>query len=96
MPKYNFVCDKCEFERDTYMSISAFIKSKNQKIKCEDCDVGVLFHRVASITSIVEKSQEQSIMDIQEEVRKTVKKIRDGDRKTIDDVYGDEPNPYKK
>jgi hypothetical protein len=35
------------------------------------------------------------IIESKEEIRKTVDKIRAGDSKTINDVYGDKPNPYK-
>lgn len=96
MPKYNFVCDKCSEATIKFWSIPEFIESKSEKIKCEQCDNGVLFHKITAISSQVEKSQDQTLMDIQEEVRKTVEKIKSGNQKTVDDVYGDKPNPYKR
>jgi hypothetical protein len=36
------------------------------------------------------------IIETKEEVRKTVNKIKAGDQKTIEEIYGDRANPLKK
>jgi len=77
------------------MSVPKFLKSKEEKIKCERCKNGVLFHQIVKINSTVEKTKDQVIIEAKEEIRKTVDKIKAGDTKTINDVYGDKPNPYK-
>lgn len=94
MPSYTFACNNCSKESEKFFSIPEFIELKS-KIKCEECNNGMLFHKIASVSSIVEKSNEQIIMDIQEDVRKTVNKLSNGDLRTIEDVYGDRANPYK-
>ena len=94
MPTYTFTCNNCKQEDQKFFSIADFINQKG-KIKCEECDGGWLIHKVSSVSSLIEKSNDQIILDIQEEVQKTVNKINNGNQKVIEDVYGDRANPYK-
>jgi hypothetical protein len=80
---------------DRSLSVPQFLKTKKNKIACEHCEDGVLSHKIVNISSMIEKSKDQMIIESKEEIRKTVDKIRAGDSKTINDVYGDKPNPYK-
>lgn len=96
MPQYNFVCNICLNRIEKNLSIKDYFDLKKVEIKCEKCLKGVLSQEVVSVNSSVEKSQDQIIMESKEEVRKVVDKIRSGDSKTIDDIYGDRLNPYKK
>jgi hypothetical protein len=77
------------------MSVPQFLKTKTEKISCEQCKNGVLSHQIKSIDSMIEKSSDQITIELEEEIRKTVDKVRAGDRKTIRDIYGDKSNPYK-
>jgi predicted nucleic acid-binding Zn ribbon protein len=95
MPSYIFACKSCQHEEEKFLSIPDFINLKG-KIKCEGCNGGYLHHKISNVSSIIEKSSDQIILDIQEEVQKTVNKINNGNQKVIQDVYGDRVNPYKK
>jgi putative FmdB family regulatory protein len=96
MPNYTYACDSCQKYIEKFFSISEFLETKSKIIKCEECGDGNLIHKVNSVTAKVEKSNDQIILDIQEEVRKTVNKINNGDQRLIEDVYGDRANPYKR
>jgi hypothetical protein len=95
MPSYTFYCPECSSEREKFLSIPEFISLKS-KIKCESCDDVYLSHKISSVTARVEKSNDQIILDIQDEVQKTVNKINNGNQRVIEDVYGDRVNPYKR
>jgi NMD protein affecting ribosome stability and mRNA decay len=94
MPIYNFICDSCAKEKQNFLSIPEFISLKG-KIKCENCNGGYFIHKISSVDAKIEKSTDQIILEIQEEVQKTVNKINNGNQRVIEDVYGDRPNPYK-
>ena len=96
MPKYSFICEECLNQTECFLSLKDYFEIKSKEIKCEKCLVGVLLQQIISVNSSVEKTQDQIIMESKEEVRKTVDKIRSGDRRVIDDIYGDKLNPYKK
>lgn len=96
MPNYTYTCNACNVSVEKFFSIPDFLESKSKIIKCEECQKGSLLHKVNSVTSFVEKATDQIILDIQEEVQKTVNKINNGDQRLIEDVYGDRANPYKR
>lgn len=95
MPKYSYKCENCDNQEDKNISLQEYFKLKNKKIKCKKCENGVLIQEINNIRNLFERNKEQIIMDNKDEIHKTVEKIRAGDRKTIDDIYGDKPNPYK-
>ena len=95
MPSYTFVCPQCNREEEKFLSIPEFISLKS-KIKCESCNDKILYHKISSVGTKVEKSNDQIILDIQEEVQKTVNKINNGNQRVIEDVYGDRLNPHKR
>ena len=95
MPKYTFKCDNCGAITHKSLSIAAFFESKEKKFKCEECKDGVLSQQIVTVNTTVEKSRDQIIMETKEEVRKTVEKVITGDKKAINDIYGDKPNQYK-
>lgn len=96
MPRYNFICDACLDKTEKDLNLKDYFELKKNEIKCEKCMKGVLSQQIISIRSSIEKSTDQIIMESKEEVRKTVEKIRAGDHRAIDDIYGDTLNPYKK
>jgi len=95
MPKYTFGCSECDFIGTQNMTISEFVKKKKEKKECSQCENGVLFHKLGSISNKVDKDSSEIIDEIKEGVRKTVDKIKAGNQNTIDSIYGDTPNPYK-
>jgi predicted nucleic acid-binding Zn ribbon protein len=95
MPNYTYSCNSCNTEIEKFFSIPEFLQAKSKIIKCEACDGGELFHKVNSVSSIIERATDQIILDIQEEVQKTVNKINNGNQRVLEDVYGDRANPYK-
>lgn len=92
MPKYNFKCIDCDSIETKVMSIPDFLNKKT--VTCDKCQKE-LIHQVGRVTTKVEQSKDQILLDLKEDVRKTLDKIKSGDEKTILDVYGERPNPYK-
>jgi hypothetical protein len=95
MPSYSFVCLHCNENLELFLSIPEYLELKKGKVKCKVCDTGFISQKIVSIAATVEKSTDQLILEIQDEVRKTVNKIGKGDHRAIEDVYGDRTNPYK-
>ena len=95
MPKYTFCCNKCKNTEVKTLSISEYLKHKEEEQKCSECDAGVLSHQMGSFDRKVDRSSREIVDDIKEEVQATIKKIKAGDQRTIEDVYGHRPNPYK-
>jgi hypothetical protein len=96
MPKYTFGCDSCEHDEVRTMSITDYVKNKDERKECPQCHAGVLFQKLGRIRNRVDKDSTEIIADIREDVRKTVEKIKSGDERTIRNIYGDTQNPYKK
>lgn len=94
MPKYNFYCEECEFVDVKYLSINEFLKTKNI-IKCQDCQKTLTHIITTTINTQVSKSTDQIKFDSEDSVRKTLNKIESGNRRVIEDIYGDRPNPHK-
>jgi len=96
MPKYTFCCESCNDIQSRHYSVPEFVRLKKEKIKCTVCENGVLYQKIIAVSGTVDKDRDQIMMDAKEEVRKTVEKVRSGDRRAMDDIYGDKLNPYKK
>lgn len=96
MPIYNFICKNCLNKTKYFLNLKEYFELKKNQIKCEKCTDGVLSQEIVRVNSTIEKSPDQIIMETKEEVRKTVDRVRSGDRRAIDDIYGDKLNPYKK
>ncbi len=77
------------------MSISDFVKNKNETKECPGCNAGVLLQKLGRIRNRVDRDSSEIIAEIKEDVRKTVDKIKSGDERTIRNIYGDTKNPYK-
>ncbi len=92
MPNYNFICQNCQEQKTLNLSINDFIKLKKEILqkKCENCLIGVISIQIGQIIHTIDKSKEQIVLEVKEEVRKTVEKIESGDIKTIMDIYGEE------
>lgn len=96
MPNYTFQCNLCQSFTEKNISISEFLLLKKQKLKCENCNDGVLSQKILLINSSVEYNKDQVLMDSKEEIQKIVEKVKSGDLRSITDIYGDKPNSYKK
>lgn len=94
MPRYFFECKECGFEIDKTMSIGAYKKFKEEN-ECSECDTGVLLQRLSPVRNKIERKKEEIVAQIEEDVRKTLKKIESGDERTIRDIYGDKANTLK-
>jgi hypothetical protein len=94
MPIYNFICKKCSFFETQMMSIDLFLVQRETKRLCPECKDGFLSQKIKSVNSEVEKDKERFIMEMQDDIRKTVEKIRSGDEKAISDIYGETANPH--
>lgn len=92
MPQYSFKCDKCNSSEIKNMTITEFLKTKKIKIKCSKCSNGALNRQINLVFSEIERNKEELKIKNKEEVQEIVKKIRDGDERTIRDIYGDKPN----
>jgi putative FmdB family regulatory protein len=95
MPSYTFTCQSCQHEEVQHLSISDYLKNKDEKKQCPECEGGVLSQKLRRVRSRVDRNSDEIIQDIKEEVRKTVDKVHAGDQKTIENIYGDKVNPYK-
>lgn len=95
MPFYNFYCPSCNAESSLSMSISQYTKYKLEKNLCKECKEDFLVQRIKKISGKIDRDKEYVISEAKEEAKKTIEKIRQGDQKTIQDIYGDRPNPYK-
>lgn len=95
MPSYTYQCSQCQILNIKNWTISEYLKMKKQKLQCEICNSGVLSQQVLSINSAIEQNQDQILMNIQTEIQDIVEKVKSGDSRSIHDIYGDSPNPYK-
>jgi cytochrome c-type biogenesis protein CcmH/NrfF len=66
-----------------------FAELKNN-LKCKSCSSEKITRAFMHISSTVEKSMDKVIEDIKQDVKHIVKKIKNGDAKTIKTIYGNE------
>lgn len=91
MPTYRYGCSKCDFEISKVMSISEFLSSRKSETLCANCKDGQLVQRLSKIHSKIERTKEEQVAQIEEDVRKVVSKVHSGDEETIRKVYGEKP-----
>ena len=85
MPNYSFKCNECNTDFCIYTSIE---KYKNGNFKCESCD-SLDIKRSFGFSGFNKKlSHEENINEIKKEVKKIVKKVKQGSVKHIRDIYG--------
>ncbi len=94
MPNYTIECDTCIYMIVKRMPIPSFLLWKGEAHTCPKCG-GQLRQQIAKVGMKIEKSHDQIMADIQQEVQETVRKINSGDQKAMRDVYGDSLNPHK-
>jgi hypothetical protein len=77
------------------MSIPEYLKIKNTKNECPVCKAGVLFQKLSPVRNKIERRKEDLLSEIEEDVRKIVQKVDEGDERTISNIYGDSKNTLK-
>jgi len=89
MPLYTYSCPSCDKVSDFYLSISSFLSSKDS-LKCLLCGSEDISRNFGTVSSSVEKN----IFEIKEEIKEDIslisKKIKSGDQRTIESIYGKE------
>jgi len=95
MPTYKFICNNCNHEIIEKISINTFRKRKNEIINCPICNDGVLYYKMPMIKAKIDKAANEILAEVQEELHKTIDKVKSGDQKTIEDIYGTEINKVK-
>ena len=89
MPLYTYKCLECDSINEFNLSISIFIKTKNE-LNCKLCLSGNISRQVMPINSAVEKNLDEIINNTKEDIKKIIKKVNLGDIKTIETIYGNE------
>ncbi len=94
MPMYNFICNNCRNKTSSSMTICSFLQKKDS-LFCDKCNSGKIEVLLAPPTGKIERTKEDILREIDEEVRDIVSKINNGDEATFDDIYGNRENPLK-
>lgn len=90
MPIYDFECQKCSFLNTfRFSSVSLFLSSQIN-LKCEKCDSEDLKRSLTQLTSSIQRDKETILQQVMEDKNRIVEKIRQGDAKTIRNIYGEE------
>lgn len=97
MPSHKFRCNNCKNLVSVYFSISEFLKIKDNPEQCKECLSGLMLRDFLSIGSLskIQRSSEDIIEDIRTEAREIADKIREGDSKLFENIYGEDINKLK-
>jgi hypothetical protein len=95
MPKYNFSCKDCLHNQENHLSISEYRDLKNINLICNSCRSKNLVRVFKNTYSNIDRSTEEILAEIKNEVRSTVDKVKSGDITAISEVYGEEVNKLK-
>ena len=95
MATYTYKCQKCDTGTSLSMAIEEFLKlSENnyfENMYCDVCSNNQNFIRIFGNTcSKISKDKETLMMDIKEDARKIVNKVKNGDQNMIRQVYGED------
>jgi len=89
MPLYTYRCLDCEELTDFYLSISSFLDLKDS-LKCLECNSKNVSRALSSINSAIEKNSFEAKEEMQRDINLISKKIKSGDQRTIESIYGKE------
>jgi hypothetical protein len=95
MPKYKFLCKDCLQNQENHLSISEYRDIKNINLFCNSCTSKNLIRVFSSTHSNIDRSAEEILAEIKNEVKSTVAKINSGDITAISEIYGEEVNKLK-
>ena len=93
MPKYTYICKKCNFLKDFNFSIKEYVELEKEdffnKMPCSSCGSIGLARKVSAPFGKVERRKEEIVQKAKEEARSITNKIREGDQGAIRDIFGD-------
>jgi hypothetical protein len=95
MPKYNFLCKDCLHNQENHLTIEQYCNIKNINLFCNSCRSLNLVRSFKNTYSNIDRSAEDILADIKDEVRSVVNKVNSGDISAISEVYGEEVNKLK-
>ena len=95
MPSYNFRCSTSGVEKDFILTIPEYKNYIKDSAKCDECGRGIMVQSIGTVAKRIEKSLDQIKFEIEDDVKRIARKIREGDAQTIDDIFGDKPNEHK-
>lgn len=85
MPNYYFKCNKCEHKFSVLANINEYNENNFSCSNCNSSDIKRLFGFSGFENKL---SYEENINEIKKEVKKIVKKVKEGSVKHIRDIYG--------
>ena len=95
MPKYNFLCKDCLHNQENHLTIEQYRNIKNINLFCNICRSTNLVRSFKNTYSNIDRSAEEILADIRDEVKSVVNKVNSGDISTISEIYGEEVNKLK-
>lgn len=95
MPTYKFKCKECNNVQDEFLTINEY-NNCNNIIKCLICKKTDLQRYFGDVHGVIERKKEDILNNMQDDISKTIEKIRSGDESAINDVYGERVNPHKR
>ncbi len=90
MPSYDYKCQNCN-KLNTYRfaSVARFVSCQGT-LKCETCESVNVERIFSELDSSIKRDKETIMQNIMEDKARIVEKIRQGDAKTIRNIYGEE------
>lgn len=97
MPSYKFKCNNCSLESSIYLTITEYLEGKDADKVCQKCLKGTMVRDFSGISALskIQRSSEEIVEDIKIEAREIADKIRGGDSKLFENIYGEDINKLK-
>ena len=89
MPNYYFKCPLCDDVKEVTMKISEFISKDNLEYYCNSCNDSKLLRIFSNFSSKIELRKEDIINNAKKEAKSIASKIKNGDARSIRNIYGD-------
>lgn len=90
MPIYNFECQDCrELNTFRFASVSGYVESQ-AALKCTKCESTNITRTFSALASNIKRDKETILQQAMEDKNRIVEKIKNGDAKTIRNIYGEE------
>jgi hypothetical protein len=97
LPSYKFRCNHCGVQSSMYLTITQFLESKDAAKGCQECSEGSMVRDFSGTSGLskIQRSSEDIVEDIKIEAREIADKIRGGDSKLFENIYGEDINKLK-
>lgn len=95
MPKYNFSCQDCHNNQQDQLTIEEYLSLKDINYFCNSCGSKKLIRIFKNTYSNIDRSTQDIMAEMKDEVRATVEKVNSGDISSVSDIYGQEVNKLK-